>query len=111
MQRRTASLWTIGAVGMAVAASTIAGARASGTPAGPDSHGKTSLTLAHVLSSSHSVHASLQFMAYRLAELSGGSVEMQVVSGGQLGTEPESIQQLQTGALAAAKVSAGAMEE
>lgn len=71
---------------------------------------RTVLKLAHVLPPSHAVHIAMEFMAKRLAELSGGTVELQVFGGGQLGTEPESIEQVQRGALAMVKTSAAAME-
>jgi tripartite ATP-independent transporter DctP family solute receptor len=71
---------------------------------------RTVLKLAHVLPPSHAVHIAMEFMAKRLAELSGGTVEIQVFGGGQLGTEPESIEQVQRAALAMVKTSAAAME-
>src|SRR5688572_3101973 len=52
----------------------------------------------------------MEFMARRLSELSGGTVELQVFGGGQLGSEPECIEQLQRGALAVVKTSAAALE-
>jgi tripartite ATP-independent transporter DctP family solute receptor len=52
----------------------------------------------------------MEYMAKRLVELSGGTVELQVFGGAQLGTEPETIEQLQRGALAMVKTSAAAME-
>lgn len=72
--------------------------------------GKTVLKLAHVLPPSHAVHIAMEFMAKRLDELSGGSVELQVFGGGQLGSEPESIEQVQRGALAMVKTSTAALE-
>ena len=84
-----------------------------GSPVVPSTEGtkpKVVFKLGHVLPASHTVHASLQFMAHRLAELSGGTIELKVFAGAQLGTESESIQQAQQGALAAVKVSAGALE-
>jgi tripartite ATP-independent transporter DctP family solute receptor len=71
---------------------------------------KIVLKLAHVLAPSHAVHTAMLFMAKRLAELSGGTVELQVFGGAQLGTEPETIEQLQRGALAMVKTSAAAVE-
>jgi tripartite ATP-independent transporter DctP family solute receptor len=71
---------------------------------------KVVLKLGHALAPSHAVHISMEYMAKRLAELSGGSVELQVFGGAQLGTEPETIEQLQRGALAMVKTSAAAME-
>ena len=82
----------------------IRAARASNTS------GKTVLKLAHVLPPAHAVHIAMEFMAKRLAELSDGAVEIQVFGGGQLGSEPESIEQLQRGALAMVKTSAAALE-
>jgi tripartite ATP-independent transporter DctP family solute receptor len=70
----------------------------------------TVLKLAHVLPPSHAVHIAMEFMAQRLSELSGGTVELQVFGGGQLGSEPESIEQSQRGALAMVKTSAAALE-
>ena len=71
---------------------------------------KIALKLGHALAPSHAVHISMEYMAKRLTELSGGSVELQVFGGAQLGTEPETIEQLQRGALAMVKTSAAAME-
>ena len=71
---------------------------------------KIVLKLGHALAPSHAVHISMEYMAKRLSELSGGSVELQVFGGAQLGTEPETIEQLQRGALAMVKTSAAAME-
>jgi tripartite ATP-independent transporter DctP family solute receptor len=68
------------------------------------------LKLGHALAPSHAVHIAMEYMAKRLAELSGGTVELQVFGGAQLGTEPETIEQLQRGALAMVKTSAAAME-
>jgi tripartite ATP-independent transporter DctP family solute receptor len=52
----------------------------------------------------------MEFMGTRAAELSGGTVEIQVFGGGQLGSEPECIEQTQRGALAMVKTSAAALE-
>ncbi len=71
---------------------------------------KTILKLGHSLDQSHPVHAGIEFMAERLAEKSGGTVELQIFPNGQLGTETESIEQLQRGALAMMKVSAAPIE-
>ena len=98
MKRAAAAVCIIGVVG--------GGSLLTGAPAG-----QTTLKLAHVLPASHSGHAALQFMAQRLLDLSAGAVDLQVVSGGQLGTEPESIEQLRRGTLAGAKVSAAAIED
>ena len=70
----------------------------------------TVLKLGHALDQSHPVHAGMEFMAQRLAELSGGTMELQIFPNGQLGSEPETVEQLQRGALAMVKTSAAAME-
>jgi tripartite ATP-independent transporter DctP family solute receptor len=74
------------------------------------SDGKIVLKLGHVLPPSHAVHIAMEFMAKRLHELSGATVELQVFGGGQLGSEPECIEQAQRGALAMVKTSAAALE-
>src|SRR5690606_32576165 len=68
------------------------------------------LKLGHALDQSHPVHTGMEFMAKRLAEISGGAMEIQIFPNGQLGSEPECIEQLQRGALAMVKTSAAAME-
>jgi tripartite ATP-independent transporter DctP family solute receptor len=68
------------------------------------------LKLAHGLDKSHPVHAAMERFAERVAELSGGRVEIQIFPNGQLGNETESIEQLQSGALAMTKTSAAPME-
>lgn len=68
------------------------------------------LKLAHVLDQSHPVHAGMAYMAERLNELSDGRMRIEIFPNGQLGSEPESIEQLQRGALAMVKTSTAAME-
>lgn len=68
------------------------------------------LKLAHVLDQSHPVHAAMELLARRVGELSGGTLTIQVFPNGQLGSEPETIEQLQRGAVAIVKTSAAAME-
>lgn len=70
----------------------------------------TVLKLAHALDQAHPVHAAMELMAKRVGELSHGSVVVQVFPNGQLGSEPETIEQLQRGAVAIVKTSAAAME-
>ncbi len=70
----------------------------------------TVLKLGHALDQSHPVHTGMEFMAKRLAEISGGAMEIQIFPNGQLGSEPETIEQLQRGALAMVKTSTAAME-
>lgn len=82
---------------------------AEGTKAQPEVE-KTVLKLAHVLDQSHPVHAAMEFMAKRLAEESKGAIELQIFPNGQLGSETESIEQVQRGALAMVKTSAAPLE-
>lgn len=76
----------------------------------PQASGQTVLRLGHVLDQSHPVHAGMEYMADRLAELSGGTVELRIFANGQLGSEPECIEQVQRGVLDMVKTSAAAME-
>lgn len=68
------------------------------------------LKLAHTLDPKHPVHLAMQFMADRVREKSAGSVELQIFSSGQLGSETECIELLQQGALAMTKTSAAPLE-
>jgi tripartite ATP-independent transporter DctP family solute receptor len=78
----------------------------------PDSNdsGRTVLKLAHVLPPQAPVHQGMTFFADRVAELSGGQVEVQIFPNGQLGSETETLEQVQRGALALVKTSSAAME-
>ncbi|MCC5805199.1 MAG: TRAP transporter substrate-binding protein [Opitutales bacterium] len=68
------------------------------------------LRLAHVLDSGHPVHEGMVYFARRVEELSGGKVSVPIFPNGQLGSEPETMEQAQNGALALVKTSAAAME-
>ena len=68
------------------------------------------LRLGHGLDSSHPVHIAMEHMAERLAELSGGSMKIDIYPSGQLGSERELIELLQIGSLAMTKVSASPLE-
>jgi tripartite ATP-independent transporter DctP family solute receptor len=109
MDRKAVSFLALGLLvgSLLTAAALIPAIRAARVTAGDS---KIVLKLAHVLPPTHAVHAAMEYMAKRLAELSGGLVELQVFPGAQLGTEPETIEQLQRGALAMVKTSAAAME-
>lgn len=99
-------LGSAGAFAVLVREDATAGA-ADGGPAAPR---QVVLKLAHVLDQTHPVHEAMLFMAKRLAEKSGGRMELQVFPSGQLGTETESIEQVQRGALAMVKSSAAPLE-
>ena len=66
--------------------------------------------LSHSLSTEHPVHKAIAFMAQRVAELSGGSLRVDVYPGEQLGSEREAIELVQLGILAMTKTSTGPME-
>lgn len=68
------------------------------------------LRLAHTLDQEHVVHKAMALMGERLAEYSGGSMRIEIYSGGQLGNERELVELLQIGSLAMTKVSASPLE-
>ncbi|MDE0939765.1 MAG: TRAP transporter substrate-binding protein [Pirellulales bacterium] len=68
------------------------------------------LKLAHVLPASAPVHQAMVRMSELAAEKSGGLVDIQVFPNGQLGSETETIEQMQRGALAMVKASTAPME-
>lgn len=70
----------------------------------------TVIKLAHGLDSEHPVHKAMVYLGERLADKSAGSMRVDVYSGGQLGTERESIELLQLGGLGMTKTSASVLE-
>lgn len=68
------------------------------------------IRLAHSLDESHTVHLAMEFMAKKVAKDSGGRLEIQIYPGGQLGSERETLELLQVGAVGMTKVSAAVME-
>jgi len=64
------------------------------------------LKLAHALPAQHPVHAGMVHFGERLRELSGRRFEVTIFPNGQLGTETQNIEQLQSGTLDFAKASA-----
>ncbi|MBN1599836.1 MAG: TRAP transporter substrate-binding protein [Bacteroidales bacterium] len=68
------------------------------------------IKLAHSLDPTHSVHKAMLFMAERLREKSGGTMEIQIYPSGQLGAERECLELLQIGSLGITKVSAAVLE-
>ena len=81
------------------------------TPAGCRRSDDTAvLKLAHSLSTEHPVHRAIEFMAGRAAELSGGSLRIDIYPGEQLGSEREAIELVQLGILAMTKTSTASME-
>ncbi len=68
------------------------------------------LKLGHGLDTGHPVHKAMEFMKQRLEELSSGAVTIDIYPSSVLGSETQSIEQLQNGSLAMTKTSAAAME-
>lgn len=68
------------------------------------------IKLGHGLSTSHSVHKAIVFMANRLKEKSGGTLLMDIYPNQQLGSERECLELLQIGSLGMTKVSTAVME-
>ena len=68
------------------------------------------LTLAHGLDEGHTVHRAMVLMGERLSEYSNGNMRVVIYSGGQLGSERETLELLQIGSLAMTKVSASPLE-
>ena len=75
-----------------------------------EQRGGTTLRLAHGLDTQHPVHRGMEFMAERVAELSGGSLRIAIYPSGQLGGERQALELLQIGSLAMTKVSAAVLE-
>lgn len=70
----------------------------------------TVLRLAHTLDTAHPVHSAMESMAASLKELSGGSMELRLYPGGILGSERETIELLQLGAIDVVKTSTSPLE-
>ncbi len=69
------------------------------------------LKLAHGLKAEHPVHQGMLEMQRRLAELSNGTMAIQIYSSGQLGNEKEVLEAVKGGNIAMTKVSAAALED
>ncbi len=69
-----------------------------------------SLKLAHGLDNTHPVHKGMEYMAQKVAEKSGGQLQIEIYPSQQLGTERQCLELLQIGSLAMTKVSAAVME-
>lgn len=78
--------------------------------AGSGKAGQLVLKLGHGLDTGHPVHKAMERMKQRLEELSGETVTLDIYPGAVLGSEIQSIEQLQNGSLAMTKTSAAAME-
>ena len=76
---------------------------------GDDSESRT-LRLAHGLDVNHPVHRSMEILADRAKERSGGTLRVEIYPAEQLGSEREALELLQIGSLAMTKVSASVLE-
>ncbi|WP_117235582.1 TRAP transporter substrate-binding protein [Vibrio maerlii] len=70
----------------------------------------TTLKLSHNQDRNHPVHKSMQYMADQVKEYTDGEVRIRIYPNGQLGTQRESMELLQNGALHIAKSNASEME-
>ncbi|MDV7104637.1 TRAP transporter substrate-binding protein [Vibrio sp. TH_r3] len=70
----------------------------------------TTLKLSHNQDRNHPVHKSMQYMADQVKEYTDGEVRIRIYPNGQLGTQRESMELLQNGALDIAKSNASEME-
>ncbi|MCJ8167015.1 TRAP transporter substrate-binding protein [Pontibacter sp. E15-1] len=68
------------------------------------------IKLAHSLEVSHPVHKAMVYLAERVKEKSGGTLEIDIYPNSQLGSERESVELLQIGSVGMTKVSAATME-
>lgn len=68
------------------------------------------LKLGHGLPTEHPVHAAMQYMADRVRELSGGSLEIGIYPSGMIGSEAECLKQVQNGQIDLAKTSSAVLE-
>ncbi|WP_437931629.1 TRAP transporter substrate-binding protein [Sorangium sp. So ce291] len=102
---------TSGAFSMSARPASAEGASA-GQASGAASAGtkKVVLKLSHALDQAHPVHVAMEHMAKQLDRKSGGTVQLQIFPNGQLGSETESIEQVQRGALAMVKTSTAPLE-
>ena len=67
------------------------------------------LTLAHNLAEDHAVHIAMTEWAEAVNEASGGSITINIIPNGQLGSESDCVSQIQAGQLEMTKVSAGTL--
>ena len=77
---------------------------------GTNSKAKITLKLGHSLDVNHPVHQAMEHMKKRLAELSDGSVDVDIYPSSVLGNETQCLEQLQNGSLAMTKTAAAAIE-
>jgi tripartite ATP-independent transporter DctP family solute receptor len=75
-----------------------------------DGKNPTVLRIAHSLDNTHPLHKSLEFFAKHVRESSNGKMEVHIYPNGQLGSDRETIEQLQSGVLSMCICSCGPLE-
>ena len=108
MNGKAINLLTLGIIG-AVVATTMSAPSAQSVK--PSAAQPLVLRFGHVLPVTHPVQPAIEFMARRISELSGGSVKVEVIGDGKLGTEPELIALARHGHIDLVKTSAAALED
>ena len=81
----------------------------AGSGAAAAAGGSFNLKLGHNLAEDHAVHIQLTSFAEQVKEKTGGSINIQIIPNGTLGSEADMISQIQAGALDMAKVSASTL--
>ena len=81
----------------------------AGSGAAAAAGGNFNLKLGHNLAEDHAVHIQLTSFAEQVKEKTGGSINIQIIPNGTLGSEADMISQIQAGALDMAKVSASTL--
>lgn len=67
------------------------------------------MKIAHSLPTAHPVHAGIEHFAERAAFYSGGRLKIDIFPNGQLGNEPQTLEQMQSGSLDMAKIGAATL--
>lgn len=80
------------------------------TTASLSTYAATILKLSHNQDRTHPVHKSMQYMADEVKELTDGEVKIRIYPNGQLGTQRESMELMQNGALQMVKSNASELE-
>ena len=91
------------------AAASDAAEPAADDAAAPAEEKTFNMKLAHNLAEDHAVHIQLTAFAEAVKEKSNGTINIQIVPNGTLGSEADCISQIQAGALEMTKVSAGTL--
>lgn len=81
----------------------------AGSGAASAAGGSFNLKLGHNLAEDHAVHIQLTSFAEQVKEKTNGSINIQIIPNGTLGSEADMISQIQAGALDMAKVSASTL--